>query len=369
MEELDSLASGAALRVTESPVREATRHFIFIGPDHSRAESRGYGVLKWIFSGLRFRTAFVAPYEHHDMAARTVLIDPECTVVVALGDSFLTAPQYRFIICVSLRYVREGTLRHILRLRTPRVAPEEHHNIAARTDPVDSESTVTVAFGDSPFHCPRNCARVHVVVGNIGKRSLRLRLRIPVRVDAGIAAFILQGNHISLRKRQCARRAVYISFTVTVVDIRLTRSAGSPAPPVFRCRSFECSYKGSAAALPEAHYYGEFVSGGNFDTIFQIDFEETHALSRSALLYHGLSALRICVVGKLRQDVNLILTCCRSVYADAVDDLIVFRFEHICRIRNTCELIHITCARIGKGVLIAQRSNRFVLGHVHSRAA
>ena len=81
VEELDSLASGAALRVTESPVREATRHFIFIGPDHSRAESRGYGVLKWIFSGLRFRTAFVAPYEHHDMAARTVLIDPECTVV------------------------------------------------------------------------------------------------------------------------------------------------------------------------------------------------------------------------------------------------------------------------------------------------
>ena len=49
VEELDSLSSGAALRVAERPVREASRHFIFISPDHSRAERCGYGILKWIF--------------------------------------------------------------------------------------------------------------------------------------------------------------------------------------------------------------------------------------------------------------------------------------------------------------------------------
>ena len=49
VEELDSLSSGAALRVAERPVREASRHFIFISPDHSRAERCGNGILKWIF--------------------------------------------------------------------------------------------------------------------------------------------------------------------------------------------------------------------------------------------------------------------------------------------------------------------------------
>ena len=100
MEELDSLASGAALRVAESPVGEACRYFLFVGPDHCLAERRGYGVFEWIIRGFRLRTAFISPYEHHNMTARTVLINSECTVAVALGDPLLAAPQDCLIICV-----------------------------------------------------------------------------------------------------------------------------------------------------------------------------------------------------------------------------------------------------------------------------
>jgi len=92
VEELDGLASGAALRVAESSVGEACCHFLFVGPDHCLAERRGYGVFEWIFRGFRLRTAFISPYEHHNMAARTILINSECAVAVALCDSFLASP-------------------------------------------------------------------------------------------------------------------------------------------------------------------------------------------------------------------------------------------------------------------------------------